>query len=234
MVDNGVTVAQLERVSLRYGASGEVSADLDLALAAGSFRFIVGPAGAGKTSLLRLLRLAHPPSSGRLRLFGQDTARLDRDGRARLRQRVGTVFQDLRLIDYLSVYDNVALRLRLAGVRPEAVPALVAPLLSWLGLGEVLERRPPELPPPQRQLVALARAAVGEPALVLADEPLAGLSPAQGHRAMRLLFALQRRGTAVLLATRDEGLPRRYPLAALRLREGRLASGGAPAMARSA
>ena len=123
------------------------------------------------------------------------------------------------------------MRLRLTRVREELIPAQVAPLLDWLGLGEVLERHPPELAPPHRQLLALARAAVGAPDLLLADEPLAGLDSSQAGRAMRLLFSLQRRGAAVVLATRDEGLHRRYGMPALRLCRGRLLAPTAIALA---
>jgi cell division transport system ATP-binding protein len=180
------------------------------------------------------LRLGHPPSHGRLRLFGRDTARLGRDDRAWMRRRTGVVFQDLRLLDHLSAYDNVALRLRIAGLADEAIAAEVAPLLGWLGLGEVLEQRPPELAPAQRQLVAVARAVVGGPALVLADEPLAGLDPTQARRVMRLLLSLHRRGSTVLLATRDQELPRRYPFVVIGLRGGQLAAPQAPRLAWSA
>jgi len=234
LVDDGITIAQLERIGMRYGAGAEVLHEIDLTLAAGSFRFLLGPAGAGKTSLLRLLRLGHPPSQGCLRLFGRDTARLGRDDRARLRRRIGVVFQDLRLLDHLSAYDNVALRLRIAGLADEAIAAEVAPLLGWLGLGEALEQRPPELAPAQRQLVAVARAVIGGPALLLADEPLAGLDPAQARRVMRLLLSLHRRGTTVLLATRDHGLPQCYPLAVIGLHGGQLTAFWAPRLARSA
>jgi cell division transport system ATP-binding protein len=235
LIDDGITIAQLERVGMRYGAGSEVLHEIDLTLAAGSFRFLLGPAGAGKTSLLRLLRLGHPPSQGRLRLFGRDTARLGRDDRAWLRRRIGVVFQDLRLLDHLSAYDNVALRLRIAGLADdEAIAAEVAPLLAWLGLGEALEQRPPELTPAQRQLVAVARAVIGGPALLLADEPLANLDPTQARQVMRLFLSLHRRGATVLLATRDHGLPQRYPLAVIGLQGGQLTALWVPRLARSA
>lgn len=207
---------------MEYAPGEAVLRDVELALAAGTCRILVAPAEAGKTSLLRLLRLGHGPASGRLRLFGREVHRLRRDERAELRRRVGVVFQDQRLLDHLSAYDNVALRLRLAEVGEEWISAQVSPLLAWLGLGEVLERRPPALAPAERQLVAVARAAVGSPALLLADEPLAGLSPPQAERVMRLLMALQRHGAAVLVATRDEELAAHYPFRVLRLAEGRV------------
>lgn len=210
-------------------ASGEpVLCELDLTLAAGTCRILLGPAGAGKTSLLRLLRLGHAPTTGRLRLFGRDVQRLGRDERAALRRRLGVVFQDLRLLDHLSAYDNVALRLRVARAPEEWIASQVTPLLTWLGLGEVLERRPPALTPAERQLVAVARAAIGKPALLLADEPLAALGAAQAERVMRLFLALQCQGAAVLLATRDASLPTRYPFTVLRLAAGRLAEAAQP------
>jgi cell division transport system ATP-binding protein len=223
---DGATIAQLDQVGMRYGAGDELLHDINLTLAAGNFRYLIGPSDAGKTSLLRLLRLAHPPSSGRLRLFGREALRLDRDERARVRQRIGVVFQDLRLLDHLSAYDNVALRLRVTGAGDEWISSQVSPLLAWLGLSDVLERRPPELSAAERQLVAVARALVGAPSLVLADEPLTGLAPPQATRVLRLLMALQRRGTAVILATRSEELLARFPFTALRLVDGRLAGGG--------
>jgi cell division transport system ATP-binding protein len=136
---------------------------------------------------------------------------------------VGVVFQEQRLLEHLSAYDNVAVRLRLAGAPEEWASAQVSPLLAWLGLGEVLERKVPALAPGERQLVALARAAVGRPALVLADEPFAGLDSRQAERALRLLMALQRQGATVVVATRDEALPARHPFRVLRLEDGRLA-----------
>ncbi len=227
-MSDGATIAQFEQVGMEYAPGEPVLREIDLTLAAGTCRILLGPAGAGKTSLLRLLRLGHAPATGRLRLFGREVQRLGRDERAELRLRMGVLFQDLRLVDHLSAYDNVALRLRLAQAPEEWISSQVPPLMTWLGLGEVLERRPPALSPAERQLVAVARAAVGKPALLLADEPLAALSAAQGDRVMRLLLALQRQGAAVLLATRDAALPARYPFTVLRLADGRVAEAAQP------
>lgn len=228
-----ITVAQLEQVGLAYGTGEEVLHEVNLTLTAGSFRFLLGPEGAGKTSLLRLLRLSLTPTTGRLRLLGQDPDRLTRDGRARLRQRLGIVFQEPRLFDGLSTFDNVALKLKIAGVPDARLSAEVTPLLDWLGLGDVIERAPPALTPAQRQLAALARAAVGAPALLLADEPCTGLAPAETERALRLLLALQRRGSAVLLATREASLPAQYGLPTLLLDLGRLRPAAPAGLARA-
>ena len=233
LVGDGVTIAQLEQVGLAYGKGEEVLHEIDLTLTAGSFRFLLGPEGAGKTSLLRLLRLSLTPTTGRLRLFGQQPDRLGRDERARLRQRLGIVFQEPRLFDGLSTFDNVALKLKIAGVPDARLSGEVTPLLDWLGLGTALELLPPALTPAQRQLASLARASVGMPALILADEPFNGLAESEIERALRLMLALQRRGCSVLLATRDAELPRRHGLPTLRLDQGRLRAATLAALARA-
>ena len=200
-------------------------------MTAGSFHFLVGPSGAGKTSLLRLLSLSHPPSPGTLVLFGRDVSKLDRAGAGGLRRRIGVVFQDFRLLDHLTAFDNVALPLRLGGAGDEQISTHVSELLGWLGLGEVLERKPPELSMGQRQLVAVARAVIGRPSLLLADEPTSSVDPARS-RLMHLFLSLHRLGTAVVLATHNERLVRRYPFPVLQMAAGRPARPGARRHAR--
>jgi cell division transport system ATP-binding protein len=218
----GATIVQLERVGMRYGAADAVLHDIHLRLTAGSFHFLVGPSGAGKTSLLRLLSLSHPPASGRLVLFGRDVSRLDSAATAALRRRVGIVFQDCRLIGQLTAFDNVALPLRIRGASDGQISTPVSELLAWLGLGDVLERRPAELSMGQRQLVAVARAVIGRPSLLLADEPTSGVDSARAHRLMELFRSLHRLGTAVVLATHSELLLRQHPFPVLRIEAGRL------------
>jgi cell division transport system ATP-binding protein len=222
---SGATIVQMERVGMRYGAAEAVLQDIDLRLTAGSFHFLVGPSGAGKTSLFRLLSLSHPPASGRLVLFGRDVARLDGAAVSGLRRRVGIVFQDGRLVEHLSVFDNIALPLRIRGAGVEQVSTPVAELLAWLGLGDVLERRPAELSTGQRQLVAVARAVIGRPSLLLADEPTSFLDTARARRLMQLFRSLHRLGTAIVLATHSELLVREHPFPVLRIDAGRLTAG---------
>ena len=179
--------------------------DLDLRLASGSFHFLVGPSGAGKSSLLRLLSLTQPPSRGRFTLFGREVAQLDRDARRLLRKRIGVVFQDLRLLDHLSAFDNVALPLRLGSAADDQVSRHVSDLLAWLGLGEVMEAAP-ELSMGQRQLVAVGRAVVGRPSLLLADEPTSSVDPARARRLMHLFLSLHRLGTTIVFASHNERL----------------------------
>jgi len=115
---------------MRYGPAAEVLHDIDLRLPAGSFHFLVGPSGAGKSSLLRLLSLTQTPSRGRLVIFGRDVAQLDRPETALLRRRIGVVFQDFRLLDHMTAFDNLALPLRLGGASDEQISNHVSDLLG--------------------------------------------------------------------------------------------------------
>src|SRR5690242_17439374 len=182
---------------MRYavGAGEEALRDVDLTLTAGSFHFLVGPSGAGKTSLLRLLSLSQPCSRGTITLFGRDVAKLGRDERAALRRRIGVVFQELRLLDHLSAFDNVALPLRIGGGSEEQISGYVSELLGWLGLSDLIEAKPPQLSMGERQLVAVARAVITRPSLLLADEPTSNVDDRRTRRLMHLFTALNKLGT---------------------------------------
>jgi cell division transport system ATP-binding protein len=160
---NGTTIVHLQDVAMRYGKGAEVLRDIVLRLTQGSFHFVMGPSGAGKTSLLRVLSLAQPVCRGRVHVFGRDATQLDRADTGSLQRRIGVVFQDLRLLDHLSAFENVALPLRLAGADDAQITRHVAELVGWLGLGEASEKFPPELSMGQRQLVAVGRAVIGRP-----------------------------------------------------------------------
>lgn len=211
----------------RGGARTWVLADIAFTIPQGGFRWLVGPSGAGKTSLLRLIHLAQRPSTGRIHLFGQDIADLPRAALPALRRRIGVIFQDERLLPHLSVLDNVVLPLRLAG-RPEGqIRADAREILRWMGMAAKLTEYPPALSGGERQRVAIARAAVTRPALLLADEPSANLDAAQTGRMLELLQGLRAVGTAVLVATHDTALLRRHKAPELRLDAGRLTAGDA-------
>jgi cell division transport system ATP-binding protein len=218
--DGGLALAG---VSLRYGRDGPmVLHDLSFAVAPGGFRWLLGPSGAGKTSLLRLLTLAVRPSAGALRVLGAAIESTRRADLPPLRRRIGVVFQDFRLLPHLSAFDNVALPLRLAG-RPEGqVRADSSEMMRWVGLSKRMDARPAELSGGEQQRVAIARAVIGRPALLLADEPTGNLDDAQALRLMQLLGELNRLGTTVIVATHNESLVRRHPACALVLEEGRL------------
>ena len=216
---------RLDSVGLRYGpasASTTVLHGLSFAVPDGGFRWLLGPSGAGKTSLLRLLHLAVRPSSGRLHLLGEEIGRAGRSRLPLLRRRIGMVFQDFRLLPHLSAYDNVALPLRLAG-RPEGqVRVDAVELLSWVGLSKKLASRPAELSGGEQQRVAIARAVVARPLLLLADEPTGNLDEPQAERLMQLLHEMNRLGTTVIVATHNGALVARHPAHTLRLAEGQL------------
>jgi cell division transport system ATP-binding protein len=207
---------------MRYAPAQEVLHGIDLQLAAGSFHFLIGPSGAGKTSLLRVLALAQPVCRGRLTIFGRDATQLDRAETGSLQRRIGVVFQDFRLLDHLSAFENVALPLRLAGADDEQIAGHVGELLGWLGLGEAVEKPPGELSMGQRQLVAVGRAVVGRPSLLLADEPTSSVDPGHARRLMHLLLSLHRLGTTVIVATHNERLVRQHGFAVLEMAKGRL------------
>ena len=215
-------ILQLSGVGLRYGEAAAVLHDIQLRLEAGSFHFLSGPTGAGKTSLLRLMSLALPPSTGTMRLFGQDIATLDRAGIAALRQRVGVVFQDFRLLEHLSSFDNVALPLRINGADEDETARFVADMLGWLGLGDKLDALPADLSMGQRQMICIARAVVGKPRLLLADEPTSNIDAKNADRLMNLFIQLHKLGTAVVFATHSQSLLERYPYPILEMTAGRL------------
>jgi cell division transport system ATP-binding protein len=221
--DGGATVVRLHQVGMRYGDAAEVLRDVDLGLQVGSFHFLVGPSGAGKTSLLRLLSLSHPPCRGTIMLFGRDVSKLGREDAGIVRRRIGVVFQDLRLLDHMTAFENAALPLRIAGASTEQVSSYVSEMLGWLGIGDMMGTKPSSLSMGQRQLVAVARAVVCRPSLLLADEPTSNLDPARAERLMHLFVQLHKLGTAVVLATHSQDLPRRYPFPVLAMEAGRLA-----------
>jgi cell division transport system ATP-binding protein len=215
-------VVRFQGVGMRYGRAAETLRDIDLTLQPGSFHFLTGASGAGKTSLLRLINLTHRPSRGLVRLFGRDVLSLPRRELPFVRRRMGVVFQDFRLLDHLPAFDNAALPLRIAGLKPKAYAADVAELLRWVGLGERMAALPPTLSGGEKQRLALARAVVARPDLILADEPTGNVDAETGRRLIRLLSELNRLGAAVLIASHDEALVRASQRPVLHLEAGRL------------
>jgi cell division transport system ATP-binding protein len=215
-------VIRFDNVGMRYGTGPEVLRDVSFELAHGSFHFLTGASGAGKSSLLRLLYLGHRPSRGFITMFERDIATLSRRDLPALRRRIGVVFQDFRLLDHLSALDNVALPLRIAGQREPRVRDNVVELLSWVGLGDHLNDRPPTLSGGQQQRVAIARAIIGRPMLLLADEPTGNVDDRIGMRLLYLFEELNKLGTTIVIATHNETLVGRFPHPRLHLESGSL------------
>jgi cell division transport system ATP-binding protein len=199
-------IVEFDSVGLRYGTGAEVLRDLDFRLAKGSFYFLTGPSGAGKTSLLKLLYLAQRPTRGRIKLFGTELTGASRDLLPAFRRRIGVVFQDFRLIRHLSAFDNVALPLRIAGRSDAEIEGPVREMLAWVGLADRASARPATLSGGEQQRVAIARAVISQPELLVADEPTGNVDAEMAARLMHLFAALNRLGTTIVVATHDIGL----------------------------
>jgi len=208
---SGENILKFDNVGLRYGLGPEVLRDASFAVATGSFHFLTGPSGAGKSTLLRLMYLGLKPSRGRVVVFDRDVATTDRTELPALRRRIGVVFQEFRLLDHLTALDNVALPLRVRGLRESEIHKHVPELLSWVGLADQLDAKPSTLSGGQKQRVAIARAVIGRPDLLLADEPTGNVDDQIGMRLMRLFEELNKLGTTILVATHNEGLVSRFP-----------------------
>ena len=203
-------VVRLEDVGLQYGSGPEVLRDVSLSLETGSFHFLTGPSGAGKTSLLRLLHLALRPTRGTVRLFDRDVSRLGRKHRPALRRRIGVVSQEFGLISHLTAAENVALPLRIAKTSADEIRENVTELLRWVGLGRELDELPEALSEGQKQRVAVARAVIARPDLLLADEPTGNVDENVAMRLIHLMEELNKVGTTVVFATHDESLVSRF------------------------
>ncbi|WP_075216322.1 cell division ATP-binding protein FtsE [Mongoliimonas terrestris] len=213
---------RFENVGLRYGMGPEVLSDLTFEVAPHSLQFLTGPSGAGKTTLLRLLFLALKPTRGLIRLFGQETTRIEPRDLPRLRRRIGVVFQDFRLLDHLTTYENVALPYRVIGYDESSYRADVVELLKWVGLGERMNVLPPVLSGGEKQRAAIARALITKPEILLADEPTGNVDPPLARRLLRLFVEMNRLGTAVVIATHDIALMEQVDARRLVLMDGRL------------
>src|SRR5256885_9988815 len=216
-----VTVAEFDSVGLRFGTGAGVLRALGFRLRPGSFFFLTGPAGAGKTSVLKLLYLAQRPTRGRIKLFGEELSEAPREAMPPFRRRIGVVFQDFRLVRHLSTFDNVALPLRVAGAKDEDVEGPVREMLAWVGLADRASARPPTLSGGEQQRVAIARAVINRPDLLVADEPTGNVDAEMAQRLLHLFTSLNRLGTTVVVATHDVGLISATPGAELiRLEDG--------------
>ncbi|MEQ8934231.1 MAG: cell division ATP-binding protein FtsE [Amphiplicatus sp.] len=227
-------IVGFENVGLAYEGQSEILADLEFTLDEGEFRFLTGPSGAGKTSLLKLIYLAHRPTRGRLTLFGEDVTTAPREALPALRRRIGVVFQEFRLLDHLTAFENVALPMKVAGVNQNQYREDVRELLNWVGLGDRINARPPTLSGGEKQRVALARALVTKPDLILADEPTGNVDPVMGEKIMKLFVELNKLGAAVIVATHDLSLISALDKPTVVLREGRLSPDGSEPQRKSA
>ncbi len=197
---------RFENVGLRYGMGPEILRDISFQLPERSFQFLSGPSGAGKTTLLRLLFLSLKPTRGLITIFGKDRSQITRPELPHLRRKIGVVFQDFRLLDHMTTYENVALPLRVRGREEVSYRSDVVELLKWVGLGDRMNVLPPVLSGGEKQRAAIARALIEQPTVLLADEPTGNVDPPLARRLLRLFIELNRLGTAVVIATHDLNL----------------------------
>ncbi len=211
-----------ENVGLRYGMGPEILRDLTFDIPKKSFQFLTGPSGAGKTSLLRLLFMSLKPTRGLIKVFGREISTIPQQELPMLRRRIGIVFQDFRLLDHLTTYENVALPLRVRGKEETSYRSDVLELLKWVGLGDRVNVLPPVLSGGEQQRLAIARALIDQPELLLADEPTGNVDPPMAKRILKLFGELNRFGTAVVIATHDLALMDQVEARRMILTSGRL------------
>jgi cell division transport system ATP-binding protein len=223
MPDSDRAVIEFDNVGLRYGHGPEILRDLSFSIRPGTFHFLTGPSGSGKTSLLRLLLLSLKPSRGVVRLFGENVTALDQDRLLNMRRHIGIVFQDFRLLDHMTTYENVALPLRVLGQPESTYRGNVTELLEWVGLGERMDALPPLLSGGEKQRAAIARAVIGRPDILLADEPTGNVDPERSVRLVSLFAELNRMGTTIILATHELPLLDNFRFPRMLLRDGQLA-----------
>ena len=217
---------EFDKVGLRYGNAPEILSDLSFSIAPGSFHFLTGPSGAGKTSLLKLFLLSLRPSKGNITMFGQKINRLNQDKLLQLRRHIGIVFQEFRLLDHLTTFENVALPLRVLGQSEVDYASNVKELLEWVGLGDRMHAHPPLLSGGEKQRAAIARAVIARPDILLADEPTGNVDPELSHRLVHLFAELNRMGTTIIIATHELPLLEKFKYPQMQLSNGRLTING--------
>lgn len=213
---------ELKQVGLRYDGGPEVLSDINLRIDHGSFHYLTGASGSGKTSLMRILSIAKLPTRGDVSFFDHDIMRASRPSRGQHRQNIGVIFQNFRLLNHLSLYDNIALPLRLKTIPEGKIKSAVDDMAAWIGLKDYMHTKPPFLSGGQQQRVAIARAVITKPKILLADEPTGSLDDIMGERIMALFEELNKSGTAVIIATHNHDLIKKFPHPQLKIRAGHL------------
>ena len=217
-----------QHMGFHYRPEQPILSGVNLHLEPGSFTFITGPSGAGKTSFLGLLSLLQTPTEGTLELLGEDATLLPREALPELRRKIGTVFQEFELLDHLTVAENVGLPLKMQGESNKMIIEKVDELLSWVGLEGLGNAKPPILSGGQKQRVAIARAVINQPKLIIADEPTGNLDPELSMRILYLFRALNKIGTTVVFATHDESLMEHFDYPVLYIRDGKISRSRRP------
>ena len=235
MQDNtdSIPIVDFHRVYLKYDQGPVVLKNLEFDLKRGSFHFVTGESGAGKTSLLSLMYLDKRPTNGRIQIFGQDLSQVPRSKIPYLRRRIGVVFQDFRLLYHLNTFENVALPLWLAGMKDAEIRKRVNEMLAWVGLEKNMNAYPEVLSGGEKQRVAIARAVINRPDLLLADEPTGNVDDEMAKRIMYLFTELNKQGTTLLIATHNQEIIRENDKPRFHLSKGTLEYIPAPSQIRA-
>ncbi len=194
-------IISMDKVMVHYGNGIPVLKNVSLKLNKKSFYFLTGASGAGKSTLIRLLYMGMKPASGTLEIFGENVSELSSDEICNFRQRIGVVFQDYNLLNYLTVLENVALPLKVRGETQRAREHQAKELLDWVGLGNCFNAYPEQLSGGQKQRVAIARAVITRPDIILADEPTGNVDEDIADKLMKLFYGMHKMGTCVIVAT---------------------------------
>ena len=216
------TIVSLEDVGFRYSQNHEVLKGINFELKQGDFYFLTGASGAGKTSLLNLIHLANRPTRGKLKIFGKDIDYIKQDDMANIRRKIGVVFQDYHLLNHLSVIDNVSLPLRIAGKSEKYIKTHVPELLEWVGLKNFINEKPLSLSGGQQQRIAIARAVINNPDILIADEPTGNVDDEMAKKLLFLFLELNKMGTSVIIATHSTNLIKQFKFPVIHLENGYL------------
>lgn len=213
-------IAQLVGMGHQYEGSPEIFKGVTFSIEKGTFHFLTGPSGSGKSSFLKILYLGLKPTWGSVKLFGKDTLKLPPNHLPLIRQKLGVVFQEFKLLDHLKVVDNVSLPLRVRGIEVKRSHKHARELLDWVGLGDCVEAYPPSLSGGQKQRVAIARAVITRPQLLLADEPTGNVDDDMAMKLLYLFEELNKLGTAIIIATHNRRVLEKFSYPQLCIREG--------------
>ena len=211
-------IIKMENVCIRYGRGPEILSNVNLSLGKGSFHYLTGKSGAGKTSLLSMMYLAQKPSRGNVNVFGKNVNFANRNALAMFRRRIGVVFQDFRLLEHCSAFDNVALPLRVCGMNEKEIKKRVNELLKWVEIDRSTSAITSTLSGGEKQRVAIARAVINRPDVLLADEPTGNVDNDIAPKLMKLFIELNKLGTTVVIATHNENLIKEFQYPTIHLK----------------
>ena len=213
---------EFRNVSKVYNNGTEALHNINLKVEKGEFVFIVGSSGAGKSTFLKLITCEERPNEGQVLIDGQDISHIRKGKIPYVRRKMGLVFQDFRLIDHMTVYDNVAFAMRVVGASPKAIKKRVPYILGLVGLQHKAKHYPTEMSGGERQRVGLARALVNNPSMIIADEPTGNIDPALSYEIVDLLSVINERGTTVLMVTHEHSLVKHFHKRIIQIHSGEI------------